>query len=591
MTQSRRIVLRVLAVLCVAFLTAPALQAAPAGPLADVPRNRTLISGGWDFYAQVPAPTNFNPYAGVLLHQRNSLHYTVNEMLFYTNHNSGRVIPWQGESWSWNDTFTVLTVKIRKGVKWSDGTPFTARDVVFTFNMLKRAAPDLVLSSAIVEWVKDATATDDLTVRITLNKPGPRWANGFLAQGQAARFVVVPEHIWKGQDPKTFTFYDPTKGWPVGTGPYRLVRTGSDSIVYDRRETWWAVETKLVAKMPEVQRIVYRPTTPDAVPQLFINSDIDIGRALQVGTFEAIRAGRNPKLVSWNGQGPVWGGPDGCVFRLVFNAQKPPFNDPDVRWALNHTINRQQIVDLAYEGSVPNAVVPFSSYAGVQLYLRKLKDLFEKFRVDSRDLNKTAELLTRKGFRRDAGGRWIRSTGERWPITVIMDQGNPIGPVLVQQLQEAGFEASLQVLRGAAFFDAVSTGNFETALNTHCGSADEPWQTLEHFHSKYSARPGERITNIRAPTRYSNPQLDQILDQMEAMRPSPLDEKYVDLVRRATEIYLRDMPQIVLAEEYHVVTFNATYWTGYPTAANPYVAPYLPWEGFNLIIHRLKAAR
>src|SRR3546814_7150188 len=51
----------------------------------DVPRNRTLISQGWDYYNAVPSTENFNPYAGVLLHQRNSLHYTVNEALFYTN--------------------------------------------------------------------------------------------------------------------------------------------------------------------------------------------------------------------------------------------------------------------------------------------------------------------------------------------------------------------------------------------------------------------------------------------------------------------------------------------------------------------------
>jgi len=581
----------VLAVICMALLTAPTLQAAPSGAPADVPRNRTLVSGGWDFYTQVPSPTNFNPYAGVLLHQRNSLHYTVNELLFDTNHSSGRVIPWQGESWSYNSNFTVLTVKIRKGVKWSDGTPFTARDVAFTLNTLKRAAPDLVLSTAMVEWVKDAVATDDLTVRVTLNKPGPRWAKDFLAQGQAARFVVVPEHIWTGQDPKTFTFYDASKGWPVGTGPFRLVRTGSDAIVYDRRDTWWAVETKLVSKMPEVQRVVYRPTTVDAVPQLFINNDIDVGRAIQVGTFEAIRAGRNPNLVSWNRQGPVWGGPDGCVFRFFFNAQKPPYNDPDVRWAFNHAIHRQQIVDLAYEGSVPSAVVPFSTYAGVQLYLRNLKDLFERHKVDSKDLAKTTELLTRKGFRKDRDGRWVRSTGERWPIAIVMEQGNPIGPVLAQQLQEGGFDVTLQVLRGAAFVDAISTGNFESALWVHCGSADEPWQTLEHFHSKYAARPGEKIANLRAPTRYANPQLDALLDQMEAVRPSNLDPKYVDLVRKATEIFLRDLPEIVLAEEFHVVTFNATYWTGYPSAENPYVAPYLPWEGFNFVVHRLKPRR
>ena len=72
-----------------------ALTSALAQNLPDVLRDRTLISQGWDFYNQVPSPANFSPYAGVLLHQRNSLHYTVNEMLFYTNHNENKIIPWQ----------------------------------------------------------------------------------------------------------------------------------------------------------------------------------------------------------------------------------------------------------------------------------------------------------------------------------------------------------------------------------------------------------------------------------------------------------------------------------------------------------------
>ena len=115
---------------------------ASAQTVPDVPRNRTLISQGWDFYNQVPSIDNFNPYAGVLLHQRNSLHYTVNEVLFYTNHNTNETVGWQADSYTYNADFTEVTLKLRDGVKWSDGEAFTADDVAFTFDMLKAAAPD-----------------------------------------------------------------------------------------------------------------------------------------------------------------------------------------------------------------------------------------------------------------------------------------------------------------------------------------------------------------------------------------------------------------------------------------------------------------
>ena len=66
------------------------------------------------------------------------------------------------------------------------------------------------------------------------------------------------------------------------------------------------------------------------------------------------------------------------------------------------------------------------------------------------------------------------------------------------------------------------------------------------------------MTNPRSYTRYKNPELDAILDKMEAMTPSPKDEAYMKLARDATAIFLRDLPEITLGEELHVVTFNST---------------------------------
>ena len=72
------------AALAVLSLLVPTLGTASAQSPPDVPRNRTLISQGWDLYNQVPTPTNLSPYNGILLHERNNLNYTVNEALFYT---------------------------------------------------------------------------------------------------------------------------------------------------------------------------------------------------------------------------------------------------------------------------------------------------------------------------------------------------------------------------------------------------------------------------------------------------------------------------------------------------------------------------
>ena len=79
-----------------------------------------------------------------------------------------------------------------------------------------------------------------------------------------------------------------------------------------------------------------------------------------------------------------------------------------------------------------------------------------------------------------------------------------------------------------------------------------------------------------------------LLDQMEALQPSPDDPEYMELVRQAAEIFVSELPEISLAEELHTLVFNSTYWTGYPNAEDPYIAPYLPWAGFELVILNLE---
>lgn len=563
------------------------LTAALAQNLPDVPRDRTLISQGWDFYNQVPSPTNFSPYSGVLLHQRNNLHYTVNEMLFYTNHNDNKIVPWQASGFEYNKDFTEITIKLRDGVVWSDGQPFTSEDVVFTLDMLRAAAPDIVMSGAIKEWVASESAPDKLTVRIKLNKPGPRWVSDFLATGQAGRLVVVPKHIWKDQNPRTFGFFDLAKGWPVGTGPYKLVRADSGSLVFDRRASWWAVGAKVAPAMPVPERIIYKPSSVEALPQLFTNNEIDIGRNLSVGNFEAAKA-RNPRLQSWNTAGPVWGSPNGCTMRLVFNNQKAPFNVTEVRQAVNSAINRDQLVNLAFEGSMPKASAPFSSYGTLKAYTTQMQDVMGAAAVDKLDLRKTEALLNAKGYKKGADGKWAQPGGQPWSLTILTPPGDAIGPVLARQLQAAGIDTVFRNMQDAAYWDAVSTGNFEAAVSFHCGSLYDPWQTLDHMHGKYVVAAGEKQSNIRALTRYNNPAYNALLDKMEASRPSPQDAEYLKLVKEATRIVLTDLPQLTLAEEVQVVVFNSNYWTGFPSAQDPYIAAPIPWEGFKMVVERLK---
>jgi peptide/nickel transport system substrate-binding protein len=565
-----------------------------AQEVVDVPRNETLVLTPWgDQPAQFANIDNWHPYlTPTITHQRDAMQFTVNEMLFYTNLNTGELIPWQAVSYENAPDFMSSTIKLREGVEWADGTPFTSADVKFTLETLRDAPAQIPASAIFGEWIESVDAPDPLTVVIHYKKPAPRFVRDNLALGHENHYPTLPKHVWEGQDFVTFTNYDPAKGWPLGTGPYKLVSSTVQQELFDRRDDWWGVKTGF-EDLPAPRRIVLVPvSSDDAMGQLHIANQVDGGRQLLIGTFEAARI-QNPNLASWNTEGPNWGAPDGCDYSLVFNMLKEPWNDLNLRWAVNSAIDRQQLSDIGYEGSNYPVGFAFSGYmAGTWLQESSpLKAVIDNSGVFNHSQELVDQYMAAGGYERGADGFWAKD-GRPIEFRVRVPAFiQPIQAPLTQQLKNAGFNA-IQAPVDDTWLPDMQTGNFDTMVFVHCGSLSEPLETLKHYHSKYARPLGEAIPDLIAGSRYSNPEYDAIIDRMEAMvaDPSP-DSEYMKLAVEALEIALRDIPQIDLLEEFHVVTFNNTYWTGWPSAADPYVAPYTPWEAFNLVIHNLRPAQ
>src|SRR5918993_5924443 len=156
------------------LLALPAL----AQSLPNVPRNKTLIVA-----ANVEAPVYrnvglSNPYSLNNEDFRNSI-INMFEPLFYYNSNTDEVIPWLATGLDYAPDFSSVTVKLRDGVTWSDGQPFTADDVVYTLEMLianGKGKKDLVQSAGVADTVKGVAKLDRLAVRIDLTSPDPRFA-------------------------------------------------------------------------------------------------------------------------------------------------------------------------------------------------------------------------------------------------------------------------------------------------------------------------------------------------------------------------------------------------------------------------------
>lgn len=552
----------------------------------EIPRSKTLVftRGG----NTITGIDTLNPYGlGGLGLVRDTLNKTIYEFLFYYNHNSGEIMPWLATGYEYNDDFTEITVTLRDGIEWSDGTPFTAADVEYTYETV-RDTPTLVFSAQLQEWLEDVEVVDDLTFKIHLNKPDPRWVFSYLAENSEINMAILPKHIWEGSDPETFINVNLDEGWPIGTGPYRLVSVSETQMVYDLRTDWWAAKTGF-SELPQVERIIRIPGgDAAAITRLFAEGSVDFGGALQKGDFEAARQ-RNPNLIAWYDEGPTWGTADACTYILGLNTAVYPLDNPDVRWAIDHAIDREQIVTLAYENSTVPFVLPLSSFGGVLLYADQVQDLVDQYNPDDPDLAKVDELMTGAGFEKDDEGFWVDGDGQRVELNISTTGGRrPIGPPLAEQLRAAGFDAIHRHDETGQVVNGIRDGTEHAWVDPHCGAAREPFPTFSHFHSKFSAPIGETTGYRWANGRYENPEYDAILDAMEAMEPSPDSEEYIDLFRQATEIWLTDLPEIVLAEERHVWTYNTTCWTGFPSNADPYIAPYDLWGAFMLAIVNLE---
>jgi peptide/nickel transport system substrate-binding protein len=565
---------------------APAAAADAPTPTIEVPRgNPSEVAREESLVLMWPAATVGigNPYAVGFNHQHGNSAW-LEPLFFYSAFGEGE-IPWLAESYEYGSGNQDLTIKIRNGAAWSDGTAFTAKDVAFTLNML-RQNDQLSYGADMKEWVKDAQAVDDATVKVTFNKPAPRFVFDFLSSKFDTGIFYVPEHIFKDiEDVGSFLFYDPNKGWPLVTGPYQIVDWTPQQELMDLRQDWWAAKTGF-AELPTIKRIVVVPRSGDTgdtgMAQGVINNELDSTLDLRPPLMKTV-LDQNPKVITHTGRDKPYGYTDWWPNSLWFNCQAEPWNDVEVRRAVNHAINRDQIVEIGYEGAGSGTVLPFPEFPSLEKYFKAAEPVLQKHPVSAYDPAKTEEIMTRKGFTKDAEGLWVGANGNRPDATIYgFDIFQDYGPVLAEQLRQAGFDASFQAPPDA--YDRMATGTGHLFLFGNGAAIADVFPTFDtYYHSKRSRPVGEGggIT-----PRWESKEFDEIVDQM-ALLPVG-DDKGIQMYTQALEILLRDLPAIPVVQWLHRIPYNTTYWENWPTADNSYVNGAFWHKTFPLMLHRMK---
>ena len=552
--------------------------------LKQVPRERTLAvcyggsAGAW-------ATTGIaGPYCTGYTHQDGGA--IMLEPLFFYSWFSGQLTPWIGESYQYNADYTELVVKIRKGVEWSDGVPFTARDVVFTLNMLIKNAPLLGNSAMVKDAVKEATAVDDFTVKIVFNRPSPRFFHERMTSKGDVGTYWVPEHVYKNvEDPTTFRWFDPEKGEPLTTGPYKLTLWTSTQKFFDRRDDWWGAKIGF-APLPQVERILYIPMSDETMAaQLAISNVIDTTFHLRAATLKNI-VEQGPTWIAHSGKKAPYGYIDYWPTVMGFNDLEPPYSDPDLRWAVNCAINRDQAIEVGLGGCGKPAYLPIPGWPVMQPFFDSIKDLLAKYNTIAYDPAKSESLVKGKGYVKDKEGIWTKD-GKRLRLEIVSIAFlADIGPVVAEQLRKAGFEASFITPADAG--DRIALGKadaFIWGIGT-CTAAD-PYPLLGQFVHSEIVKTGESGWNN--PYRWGTPEFTEVLKEMN-MAPIG-SQKLIEVFHKAMEIWLPQLPFLSLTEFYHHIGMNTLYWTNWPTEENAYVngaSWHLTWP---FLVHHLKAAK
>ena len=538
-------------------------EAAPvAGAIADVPRNRT-VNLGWSISSPIGVT---NPWAvpGYTHQEGNALLW---EPLMYFGIFSDEQIPWLADSMDYNKDFTQLTINLNKDAAWSDGTPVSATDVIFTLEgQLKN--DKLPYHAAVDQFMKSATAKDDKTVVVDFKTAAPRFAFEVLMLKFDTGIPIVPAHILsKEADVNAFAGGNDMPH----SGPYSVVAWDANQKIFDLRADWWAVKAGR-SPAPEAQRVVMTNIGGqvgqgmDVVVQRLANNEFDAILDVRASVAASILAA-NAKVTTHTGSEPPYGYLDWWPNSLWMNTQIAPYNDVNVRRALSLAIDRDKIDEVIYEGAKVATIYPFPLYPGLQAFADspEVKALEKKYEPRKFDLAASSKLMTAAGFAKNSAGMWEKG-GETVSAVINGFEGihADIVPVLVEMLLAGGFDADVNF--GTDAYQNMADGKAGLYMFGHGASLKDPYAAFELFHSKYSAAIGTTAGGNRF-SRYTDPEFDKVLDAAAPLGSD--DPAFKAGMVKAMEIYWKNQIDIPVIQWLHRIPYNQTYWTNWPTTANP----------------------
>ncbi|MGD9615994.1 MAG: ABC transporter substrate-binding protein [Alphaproteobacteria bacterium] len=435
------------------------------------------------------------------------------------------IVPDLATEWFWNEERTVLTFRLRPGVKWHDGKPFTAKDVKCTFDLLLGSSAEKLRLNPRKAWYRnldEIVLNGDDEVVFRLKRPQPAFI-AFLASGFTP---IYPCHVPARE----------MRQHPIGTGPFKFVEFKPNEYIKTvRNPDYWKKDR------PYLDGIDWMIIKNQATGQLaFLAGQYDMTSPyfFQVPLINDTQK-QNPQAICRLV-------PSNVNRNVILNREKPPFNNAELRRAVALTVNRRAFVETLTQGrgDIGGTMLPppegiWGMPSELARQLPGYDPDVEKNRAEAR------KLMEKNGY--GPNNRLALKVSTR-NIAPYRDPA----VLLIDQLKQIYIDAELEPVDSPAWFPKVARKDFTIGLNLTGQGVDDPDQT---FFENYACGAENNYDG------YCNPEIDKLFDQQST---EPNQEKRKQIVWEIEKRLAEDVARPVL---YH--NRSGTCW-------HPYVKGYTP---------------
>lgn len=474
-------------------------------------------------------PNDFNLYSPNAEAATNGMIY---EPLFYYNTvKAGDIKPWLGISYAWANGGKTLKVRLRHGVKWTDGKPFTSTDAVFTFDQALH-------STALNKFgLPLASVSADGTYGVTINFTKPAYTQAYYALG---RVEMLPEHIWKSiKNPATFQ-----NQHPVGTGAYVLAKYSPQAFTMTANPHYY------MPGLPHFKAIRFVAFSGNTT----LDAAIEAGQLDWTGAFipniRQTYLAKDPKFI-------VSDLPMATTF-LMPNMVNGPTAKLAVRQAVSAAINRDYISKTVYSGYTP-ASNPMALITPNYNSVRDPSLASEKFA--SPDAARAKSILVHAGIKTPLKLTVKMVAGYTDYLSVLQ--------IVQQELKPAGINLSIDQEAYTAFTSDQDNGNFQLIIASY-GYTPDPWSYYYTLLNSGIAPAIGKADTVGNFGRYKNSQVDSLLATIAGTTDTATQKPAFYNIER---IFMRDMPLIPLWESQNEIEFNGHNVGNIPAPDNPYGSP------------------